>query len=545
MRCTDSLPRIRWLLLSAMLLLIPLKIGTAQTVNIGYVVPSNRVAQPQAVDNLRGLMQSVQSWYRDQMDRYGFGAKTFRLATEADGVTPRVRTVTTGVTDAQIQTDTWSQTISAAQGGGLSVWSSGQVWLLLPESHTQLSDGDVQGGTALGASNGSGVDAGVAMLGGDSIPFFAPGQLTNNTNYHGQTVPGVGPFPLAQGVSYASFEGTTFSSVASSKYGAAAHELGHAFGLAHDFRNDTNFDGVLMGNGLRGWRGSTSPAPYPADDVQLSYAAALALNVSRYFNPDSASTDNTKPSLSVLTSGAVNPVNGLLQIAFNTVDAGGLYAALLKREGETVAEMRLSGNNVSQSFSTAYYTPGTAEDFRIDVYDLNGNMRTSTVSITPATGQNRAPRPYIDLPSSTTSVGQSNFFSAAQSSDPDGVATALRYEWDLNGDGVFDTASSASASFNAIYNTPGNFLVYARVTDGLGASAISAPLAIRVVPEPSTVILLISGFIFISCCRLGSVQRSCRERVGARSVASLITFFNKQQSTSAPSADGNAAILRT
>ena len=72
--------------------------------------------------------------------------------------------------------------------------------------------------------------------------------------------------------------------------GATTHELGHAFGLNHDFRNDNNFHGNLMGNGFRGLRASYFPAQFPNDDIQLSYVAAETLNVSRYFNHDKTFT---------------------------------------------------------------------------------------------------------------------------------------------------------------------------------------------------------------------------------------------------------------
>ena len=53
----------------------------------------------------------------------------------------------------------------------------------------------------------------------------------------------------------------------------------------------------------------------------------MALNTSRYFNPDRVYTDNTKPTLTVQTAGAVNPVGGLLQVQFSTADTSGLASA--------------------------------------------------------------------------------------------------------------------------------------------------------------------------------------------------------------------------
>src|SRR4030095_14365108 len=171
--------------------------------------------------------------------------------------------------------------------------------------------------------------------------------LTNDAPYHSQIVRELGPYPLQTNISFRSFEGTTFSSISSSSLGAGIHEMSHGFGLAHDFRNDQNFKGNLMGNGLRGMRGALYPERYPLDFTRASYASALALMVSRYFNPDTTFTDNTTPALTISTTGTNTPVNGLIRIDFTTSDAGGLHAALLQLDGDVVGEMALSGTSTN------------------------------------------------------------------------------------------------------------------------------------------------------------------------------------------------------
>jgi hypothetical protein len=451
-----------------------------RAVHLGYVVPQERTAQSNAAENIAAMMRVTQTWYEEQMDRWGFGAKTFRFE---GGAGPIVHTVSTPTTAAQIRSDIWGQTISAAQGAGLPVWSSGQVWFLISEAHEQQPNGDVNGGTALGAGFGSGNDAGTAMLGGDTVFRLNPAILKNTSPYHGQTVSAIGPYPLVQGTSFPSFEQNTFSSIGSSVQGAAIHELGHAFGLPHNMLNDANFNGNLMGNGLRGLRGVLEPRLFPQDDTRLSYASALMLTTNRYFNYNNVFTDSIRPALSISTSGSVSPVNGLLEIAFSGSDSNGLSAAILVRDGDVVGQMPLSGNSVNETFKTPYYTPGQADDFEVRLYDGQGNRQTRSVTLTPLAAGNRAPRPSISIDHSIVRIGQSVVLEAAASSDPDNSG-GLRVEWDLDGDGIFDTAPSSTLNRPTSFDAPGTRQVFARLTDALGASAISSPIALRVLGPP-------------------------------------------------------------
>jgi hypothetical protein len=67
-------------------------------------------------------------------------------------------------------------------------------------------------------------------------------------------------------------------------------------------------------------------------------------------------------------------------------------------------------------------------------------------------------------------------------------------EWDLDGDGAFDTAPSAAKSLSHRFAAAGDFLVRARLTDAQGAQAISSPLAVRVIPPTLAVDRVPDGF---------------------------------------------------
>jgi len=458
-----------------------LEIGsvTGYVVRVAYIIPANRIAQVGAVTNLRTAMLQYQSWYADQMERNGFGRKTFRLEMEADRTTPRIYTVPVAETDNYLRGDLWGRTSTAAASAGVPLWTPKQVWFLISEAHVEAADGSVTGGTALGASFGSGDDPGVAMLGGDALARFAAGLITNDLAYNNQYLAAIGPYPLKQNVSFPGFEGATFSSVSSSVLGAGIHETSHAFGLPHDFRNDRNFNGNLMGNGLRGFRGALYPARYSSDYTRAAYGSALILNVSRYFNPDGTYTDNTRPALNVTTTGTNSPVNGLLRLSFTASDASGLSAALLQLNGDAVGEMPLSGTSVSQTFTTAYYTPGQTNQFTVSVWDTRGNKQSADTFIVPRTGFNRAPQPSMTLLPPTALVGQNVILDASASTDPDGSLASVQVEWDLRGDGVFDTALTTTKTLTTNFTAASDRLIRCRLTDSSGAQAVSAPLALR------------------------------------------------------------------
>ncbi|NLE36409.1 MAG: hypothetical protein GX621_00120 [Pirellulaceae bacterium] len=451
------------------------------TVHIAYVVPSNRTPQPDAVERLQYSVEMMQSWYRDQMERNGFGPKTFFYETEADGRTPVIHVVNVAETDAYLREDAWSRVAEAASNAGIPVWSSGQVWLLVPEMHIQNADGSVTGGVALGGSWGSGMDGGVALIGSNGLAVMGRDRLFDDMPYDDQILPAVGPYPLVQDVSFAWFEGTTLSSLCSTYLGAALHEMSHGFGMPHDFRNDSNFDGNVMGNGLRGMRGALLPYRYAEDDMWLSYGQAMALANSPYFNQDRLMPETQQPTVSILTAGKVDPVNGLLRVEFTASDDTELAAAFITRAGDQVGELTLSGMSTTAVFETPYYTAGESSEFSIFVYDVYGNRGTATAPITPATGFNSAPKPFVDFSRTCTIVGTAITLDASRSSDPNHATSSLLVEWDINGDGVFDTAPTTQKQTTISFATPGTRLIQARLTDPAGAQAVSVPIGVRVV----------------------------------------------------------------
>ena len=455
-------------------------------VRVAYVVPSNRVPRPTATTQLQSWLVNIHSWYTDQMGRYGFGPLSFHYETEPDGITPKIHTVSVSETDAYLREDIWGHTLNAAAAAGVPVWNWREVWIVIPEIQVQQPDGSLLGGVALGAGFGNNAAAGVGMFGAHLLSQDLTAWLCDNQEYDGIVVPGIGPYPLVQDVSFAGFEHTTFSSITSSALGALAHELTHGFGLPHDGRNDDNFHGNLLGNGLRGIRGTLYPDLFWGDDTALGYGEALALRTNQFFAAPIV-TDNPTPTLAVLTSGAVSPSQGRIAVAFQASDADGLSCALLVRDGELVGELDLEGL-ASGSFliSTPYYLQGNTNAFTVVALDMRGGRTEATTSLLPGGGA-RAPIPHGKVTRMQPHIGETVVLDASGSSDPDTPSSSLVAAWDLNNDNVFEIAPSSNLTRTTTFAAAGVRMVRVRVTDPQGNSSDSMPIPVLVRTGPTAV----------------------------------------------------------
>lgn len=449
-------------------------------VRIGYVVPSNRTPQANYKENLQFAIEMAQMWFRNNMQQNGFGPKTFIFETESDSPRPKIHLVNVPETDDYLRGNSggelYERTRFAAKNAGLSIDLEGEMWVLIPETHLQKSDGSFVGGIAMGGGGGSGNHSGTAELGSTVIQLFNPARLLDNTNYAGQIIPELGPYPLVDKVSFAWFEGHTFSSVASSYLGALLHEMGHAFGINHDFRHDSNFFGGLMGNGLRGIRGSFFPALYPTDYTRLEYGSSLMLNESYFFNR-TRKASFYGPNVSILTNGSVNPTAGLLNIHFTASDADSLsYAHLYDNYGQLIDEMLLSGFSIDTIFKTPYFNAGRANTFYLSVGNRQGNRKVSSAFTLNVAAGNQAPKPFLKVLFPNAPYANNNtLFDASATNDPNGDAYTT--EIDFNNDGVFDTPPLLVPTYYYGITQTGPYLSRIRVIDTQGAAVTSSPIS--------------------------------------------------------------------
>ena len=105
----------------------------------------------------------------------------------------------------------------------------------------------------------------------------------------------------------------------STTFGTAAHELGHAFGLSHDFRDDTS---VMSYGYIPDWLSANQ---------RLSACNAEFLAVHTYFNPNSPIEDGSQPTIRASTSSPIHISAGTtsIPVRINGRDPDGLHQAIL------------------------------------------------------------------------------------------------------------------------------------------------------------------------------------------------------------------------
>ena len=236
--------------------------STPQTdmVRIVYFLPRDRQLQPDMWTKLDNLIRDVQSFYADQMEINGFGRKTFTFETDEDGEMLVYR-FDGQFNDKHYHTGTQEKVYTEI---------SDQFDMA---KHAYLIVVDISS-EAINEADTCGVGGG----------HWFEGEMATRARGGYAVVPA---------------SGRCFNAEAGKS--VTAHELGHAFGLEHDFRDDT----YIMS--------------YGAAPDRLSPCAAGWLNASRFFNTDQTAF-NTPTTLQMLTPSSYLPNAPYLTLRFQVTD---------------------------------------------------------------------------------------------------------------------------------------------------------------------------------------------------------------------------------
>jgi glucose/arabinose dehydrogenase len=103
------------------------------------------------------------------------------------------------------------------------------------------------------------------------------------------------------------------------------------------------------------------------------------------------------------------------------------------------------------------------------------------------TGGNQAPVARISANTTSGPIPLAVSFDGRGSSDPDAGDTIASYAWDLNGDGAFGDATTATATHT--YTTPGAYTAKLKVTDSRGLVSDPASVTISAGNSPPTAVI--------------------------------------------------------
>ena len=176
-----------------------------------------------------------------------------------------------------------------------------------------------------------------------------------NSNYHLTQREAWGNFDGVGGWTLVPTEGIGFG------VGVSAHELGHAFGLGHDYRQDAQ----------------TIPTSYTWDPMITSFCAAEWLDVHRYFNAGQQDRDASRAEVQMLPPALVSPPN-TIRLRFEVTDLDGLHQAQLHivegtYSGGLIAYQSLNGTKRVIEFTTSELVPENGW-VSLRVIDVSGNF---------------------------------------------------------------------------------------------------------------------------------------------------------------------------
>ena len=287
-------------------------------VRLIYFLPMGRLLQRGIDRKFDKLIRDVQKAYAGQMGYYGFGYKTFRLETDEAGRAV-VHLLEGNFDDGHYHIDTWNRVVAEVDE---HYDRSVNIYVVA-------------------------IDIGSQRIGGSGSKVCGRG----------------GPDGAFGGTVIVPASGDCFDR------DVVVHELGHAFGLQHDFRND-----------LKPWI-----VLFSGDPMTTSSCAAKWLDAHRYFNTKRPFF-NLPVTFEMRQTLEVPP--DAIRLRFDVHDPDGLHQAqLLTPEindtGGLMACQSLDGTNCAVEFAIPNSTLNKSGEVTLQIIDRHGYYSGKTFNVNP------------------------------------------------------------------------------------------------------------------------------------------------------------------
>ena len=400
-------------------------VGEPRTVRLIYFLPNDRPYRAEMVQRMKDEILKIQVFYAESMKAHGYNM-TFKIESDAQDK-PVVHRVDGQQSDIYYVDDT-SSTVRTEIRQVFDVWQN--IYFIVVDSDINRLGTGV-GNSRVRANAGSrGKNGGMVL-----IPMY------HFQNRIKSNEPGYDKL--------------------------SAHEIGHAFGLQHDFRSG----GYVMSYGA-GFNRARLDGP---DRDRLSKCNADFLSVNPYFNPDIPTESGRSPTIK-LTSPRTYPAGSeSVDIQVKVADSEGIHQVILfvesvaalgasgfpevkacrqlMGEKEVVVKFEYDGDVPGSSFTNL--STNTQQDIRIEAIDINGDVsnRTFTLSEEP-TKQADSSKVAVTIVEGEQEVRESNRYQTWN------LPTGARFRIGKGGPGGGDRAAafSPNGQYLAVSSSTGIWL---------------------------------------------------------------------------------------
>ena len=307
------------------------------SVRLVYLHPNDRPAQPDKYDQLRRLIKDAQQFFADEMQRHGFGRSSFIFESDEVGE-PLVHRVTGRFAEEYYSRFT-----------GHKAWEEIREYFDSDElHHIYFIAVDLE-------SPWEGEHCGEAGVTFWPLSSGTPQRRFYDTITQGEEI--LGGFAVIPASGHC---------LKSRGLELVVHELGHAFGLGHDFREGIYSSDYVMAYG---------------DSTRLSKCAAEWLSVSPFFatNPKS---DNTPGEIQLISTPTYSPEG--VRFRFEVADTNGLHQAQLLLPaalGELLSDCKqLEGETSTIEFISTELAIEPVDSVMLQIIDVDGNITWATFS---------------------------------------------------------------------------------------------------------------------------------------------------------------------